>query len=136
MFTNNLMMFSFRYLTNILVGDQLQQKVFWSFSQGDSRARASKFIPSTRQSQARWITVWIESTWRRRSTRRLQYIVQFMFQIYLLKIRQCDMLKFTTHTHLFLSFMFQFSVFDLTDLGFHEQILYQNKFTWFNVYQI
>ena len=32
------------------------------------------------------------------------------------KIRKCGMLKFTTHT----CFMFWFSVFGLTDLGFHE----------------
>ena len=36
------------------------------------------------------------------------------------KIRQCGMLKFTTHTCF--SFMYWFLVFGLTDLGFHEQI--------------
>ena len=54
-FTNNLVMFSFRYLTKILVGDSFNKGVL-ELSHGDSRARASKFISSIRWSQARWIT--------------------------------------------------------------------------------
>ena len=41
MFTNNLVMFSFRSLNKILVGDSFNKKV-WKLSHGDSRARASR----------------------------------------------------------------------------------------------
>ena len=40
MFTNNLVMFSFRYLTKILVGDSFNKGIL-ELSHGDSRARAS-----------------------------------------------------------------------------------------------
>ena len=43
-------------------------------------------------------------------------VFQFSVLVPFVKTRQCDMLKFTTHTCL--SFMFWFSVFGLTDLGF------------------
>ena len=41
MCTNNLVMFSFRSLIKILVGDCFN-KIVWKLSHGDSRARASR----------------------------------------------------------------------------------------------
>ena len=84
--------------------------MFWKLSQGDSRARASKIIYSTRWSLARWITVWIESTWTA-----LYKKTSVCFRIVsldpLLQIRQYDMLKFTTHAHLFKFHVYWFLVF-------------------------
>ena len=47
----------------------------------------------------------------------------FQYRLFrsIIKIRQCDMLKFTTYT-CFKFHVYWFSVFGLTDLGFHEQI--------------
>ena len=120
MFTNNLVTFSFRYLTKILVGDQLQQWYFWSFHIAIQEL-ASRSKLELGWSQAHLDSVWIESTWRWRSTKRLRF-VQFKIQFRsIVKIRQCDMPKFTTHT-CFKFHVYWFLVFGLTDLGFHEQI--------------
>ena len=82
---------------------------------------------------ARWIKeFWIESAWRLRSTRRHRYHSLVLCLDQNCKDQNSMICSSSQHTR----FMFWFSVFGLTNLGLHEQILYQNKFTWFNVYQI
>ena len=77
---------------------------------------------------------WNESTWRRSSTRRLQFVLSLVVFRSCIKIDSVDMLKFTHTSSICL-------VFGLTGFGFRIDIymvfmnrLNQNKFTWFNVY--
>ena len=121
MFTNNLGVFSFRPFTKILVGDQLQQRSFEAF-----------YLVIPEPEHQDHIQHSLESSSVDHSLDRVGLKMEFVKKISLpsldcvldpcVKIRQCDMLKFTTHT--------RFMIFGLTDIGFHEQ-LDQNKFKYF-----
>ena len=80
----------------------------------DSIAHVSKIASSTRLESSSLDRVWIESTRRRSSTRRLQFVFSLLEFRSCVMIDSVDMLKFThTHTHKSLKF-----VFGLTGLDF------------------
>ena len=113
-------MFSFRYLTKILVGDQLQQRCFGSFHMVIQE-------PERQRSYIALVGVMLGGS-RFGSSRLKDGVHQedlgTQFSLFLdpfVKIRQCGMLKFTTHTHTCLNFMFRFFGFGLPDLDFYEQ---------------
>ena len=123
MFTNNLVMFSFRYLTKILVGDQLQQRCFGAFH-GDSRARASKSylalvgvkLGGSRLDRVDLKTEFVKKT----SVHSLDYVFRSICKDQIVWYAQVH----NTHTCFqFSCFGYWFSVFGLTDIGFHEQIV-------------
>ena len=128
MFTNNLVMFSFRSLTEILVGDQLQQRSFEAFHVVIPEPEHQDHTQHSLESSSEFWSFGSSRLGDGALQEDLGILVQFVLDP-CVKIRQCDMLKFTIHTR----FMFwsRFSVFGLTDIGFHEQIVYQNKFKWF-----
>ena len=128
MFTNTLVMFSFRSLIKILVGDCFNQMV-WKLSLGNSRARASrsyialvevKLGGSCFEDRVDLKTEFLKKTF--------DTIVQFVFRSFC-KDQNSVICSSSQHTHVSY-FGFGFSAFGLTDIGFHEQID-QNKFTWF-----
>ena len=76
-----------------------------------------KFISSTRWSQARWVTFGSS----RLGDGSLQEDFGTVFSLVFRSIVKLDSVVCSSSQHtLVLSFMFWFSVFGLTDLGFHE----------------
>ena len=119
MFTNNLVMFSFRYLTKILVGDQLQQGVLELFMVIQEPER--KFIPQhscgVKLGGSRLNRVDLDTELYKKTS------VQCLVQCFRSIVKDQIVWYAQVHnTRTCLSFMFWFSVFGLTDLGFHEQI--------------
>ena len=132
MFTNNLVMFSFRSLIKILVGDQLQQRWFGSFHMVIPEPEHQDHIQHSLESssvEGVLDRVGLETAlYKKTSVPSLVCVLDLC-----VKIRQCDMLKFTIHKRFI--FWIRYSGFWFNRSWFHEQ-LDQNKFKWFYVQQI
>ena len=120
MFTNNLVMFSFRSLTKILVGDQLQQRSFKAFHMVIPEPEHKDHIQHSLESSSvdhgvldrvNLKTEFVKKT----SVPSLEFVLDPF-----VKTRQCDMLKFTIHTR-FMIWILVFG-FGLIDISFHEQL--------------
>ena len=122
MFTNNLVMFSFRSLVKILVGDQLQQRSFEAFHMVIPEPEHQDHIQHSLESssvdhgldRADLKTEFVKQS----SVPSLDFVLDPF-----VKIRIVDMLKCTIHTR------FGF------DIGFHEQQI-KTSLLYFYVYQM
>ena len=117
MFTNYLVMFSFRSFIKILVGDYFN-KMVQKLSHGDSRARASRSYLALVEVQLvdhRFGSSRLEDG---RSSKRLRYPCLVLCLDPFVKIRQL------------ICSSSQYTLVACFGIGFHEQID-QNKFKWF-----
>ena len=96
MFTNNLVMFSFRSLTKILVDDQLQQRCFGAFHKVIQEPEHQSIQHSLESSSVDHSLDRVDletALYKKTSVHSLVYVLDPF-----VKIRQCGILKFTTHT--------------------------------------
>ena len=116
MFTNILVILSFKSSSKILVNDQLQQRSLEAFH-SDSGARASRSYICTR-----WITVWDRVDLKMEDHQEdLGILVQFSVFRSICK-DQYSRYAQVHNTHV-LCLDIGFSVFDLTNICFHEQLI-------------